>query len=128
MAIRSIRRDAIEKLKEMKKSGDITEDDLKQAEKKTQDLTDKYVKNVDECAQRKEKEIMPSEPERGKRPWPFNRKRMGSGRLCGCPFTSASSWTATADGLKDAFCPAPPAIGRCVQFSHHHPLLFTNRH
>ena len=32
--------------------------DLKQAEKKTQDLTDKYVKNVDECAQRKEKEIM----------------------------------------------------------------------
>lgn len=58
VAIRSIRRDAIEKLKEMKKSGDITEDDLKQAEKKTQDLTDKYVKNVDECAQRKEKEIM----------------------------------------------------------------------
>ena len=50
VAIRSIRRDAIEKLKEMKKSGDITEDDLKQA--------DKYVKNVDECAQRKEKEIM----------------------------------------------------------------------
>ena len=39
VAIRSIRRDAIEKLKEMKKSGDITEDDLKQAEKKTQDLT-----------------------------------------------------------------------------------------
>ena len=58
IAIRSVRRDAIEKLKEMKKSGDITEDDLKQAEKKTQDLTDKYVKNVDECAQRKEKEIM----------------------------------------------------------------------
>ena len=58
VAIRSVRRDAMEKLKEMKKSGDITEDDLKQAEKKTQDLTDKYVKNVDECAQRKEKEIM----------------------------------------------------------------------
>ena len=58
VAIRSIRRDAIEKLKEMKKSGDITEDDLKQAEKKIQDLTDKYVKNAEECAQRKEKEIM----------------------------------------------------------------------
>ena len=42
----------------MKKSGDITEDDLKQAEKKTQDLTDKYVKSAEECAQRKEKEIM----------------------------------------------------------------------
>ena len=58
VAIRSIRRDAIEKLKPMKKNGELTEDDLKQAEKKTQDLTDKYVKNVDECAQRKEKEIM----------------------------------------------------------------------
>ena len=58
VAVRSIRRDAIEKLKEMKKTGDITEDDLKQAEKKIQDLTDKYVKNAEECAQRKEKEIM----------------------------------------------------------------------
>ena len=58
VAIRSIRRDAIEKLKEMKKAGDLTEDDLKQAEKKTQDLTDKYVKKEEECAQRKEKEIM----------------------------------------------------------------------
>ena len=50
--------DAIEKLKEMKKTGDITEDDLKQAEKKIQDLTDKYVKNAEDCAQKKEKEIM----------------------------------------------------------------------
>ncbi len=58
VAIRSIRRDAIERLKEMKKTGDITEDDLKQAEKKTQDLTDKYVKNADSCFERKEKEIM----------------------------------------------------------------------
>ena len=58
VAIRAIRRDAIEKLKEMKKGGDITEDDLKQGEKKTQDLTDKYVKKAEECAQRKEKEIM----------------------------------------------------------------------
>ena len=58
VAVRSIRRDAIEKLKEMKKNGEITEDDLKQAEKKTQDLTDKYVKSADESAQRKEKEIM----------------------------------------------------------------------
>ena len=53
VAIRAIRRDAIEKLKEMKKAGDITEDDLKQAEKKTQDLTDKYVKNAEDCAQQK---------------------------------------------------------------------------
>lgn len=58
IAIRAVRRDAIEKLKEMKKTGDITEDDLKQAEKKTQDLTDKFVKNVEECFSKKEKEIM----------------------------------------------------------------------
>ncbi len=58
VAIRAIRRDAIEKLKEMKKSGDVTEDDLKQGEKKIQDLTDKYVKNADACFERKEKEIM----------------------------------------------------------------------
>lgn len=58
VAVRSIRRDAIEKLKDMKKNGDITEDDLKQAEKKTQDLTDKYIKNADESFKRKEKEIM----------------------------------------------------------------------
>ena len=42
----------------MKKTSEITEDDLKQAEKKIQDLTDKYVKNVDSCFAAKEKEIM----------------------------------------------------------------------
>lgn len=58
VAIRAIRRDAIEKLKDMKKNGDLTEDDQKQGEKKIQDLTDKYVKNADASFQRKEKEIM----------------------------------------------------------------------
>lgn len=58
VAVRAIRRDAIEKLKEMKKTGDITEDDQKQGEKKIQDLTDKYVKEADAVFQRKEKEIM----------------------------------------------------------------------
>ena len=58
VAVRAIRRDAIEKLKEMKKASEITEDDLKHGEKKIQDLTDKYVKNVEECFSSKEKEIM----------------------------------------------------------------------
>lgn len=58
VAVRSIRRDAIERLKEMKKSSDITEDDLKQSEKQAQELTDKYIKNCDACYARKEKEIM----------------------------------------------------------------------
>ncbi len=58
VAVRSIRRDGIEKLKDMKKKSEITEDDLKQAEKKAQELTDKYVKNIDACAADKEKEIL----------------------------------------------------------------------
>ena len=58
IAIRSVRRDAIEKLKALKKSSEITEDDLKQGEKKIQDLTDKYCKEVDQIAQSKDKEIM----------------------------------------------------------------------
>ena len=58
VAIRSIRRDGIEKLKEKKKNAEITEDDLKVAEKKMQDLTDKYCKEIDAEATAKEKEIM----------------------------------------------------------------------
>lgn len=56
--IRNVRREAIDKLKEMKKSGDLTEDDLKQGEKKMQDLTDKFVKEVDAISASKQKEIM----------------------------------------------------------------------
>ena len=56
--MRSIRRDAMEKLKDMKKKSEITEDDLKNAEKKMQDLTDKFCKEIDGTAAVKEKEIM----------------------------------------------------------------------
>lgn len=58
VALRSIRRDAIEKLKAMKKEGALTEDDLKQAEKKAQDITDKSVKAVDERSAAKQKEVL----------------------------------------------------------------------
>lgn len=58
VAIRSIRRDAIDKLKQMKKNGELTEDDLKDAEKKAQNLTDKYCKEVESVQAKKEKEIM----------------------------------------------------------------------
>ena len=58
VAIRSIRRDGMDKLKALKKNSEITEDDLKNAEKKMQDLTDKYCKEIDSHAARKEKEIM----------------------------------------------------------------------
>lgn len=58
VAIRSIRRDAVDKLKNMKKNSDITEDDLKQGEKKIQDVTDKYCKQIDAMSADKTKEIM----------------------------------------------------------------------
>lgn len=56
--VRNVRRDAIDKLKAMKKAGELTEDDLKQGEKKTQDLTDKYTKEVDRLSAAKQKEIL----------------------------------------------------------------------
>ena len=58
VALRSIRRDAIEKLKAMKKNSEITEDDLKDGEKEVQKITDGFVKEVDELAAAKEKEIL----------------------------------------------------------------------
>ncbi|MEE1060681.1 MAG: ribosome-recycling factor, partial [Ruminococcus sp.] len=56
--IRNVRRDAIDALKAMKKSGELTEDDLKHGEKKTQDLTDKFIKDVDSRSAAKQKEVM----------------------------------------------------------------------
>ena len=58
VAVRNVRREAMDKLKAMKKGGDLTEDDLKQGEKKMQDLTDKYCKEVETVEARKKKEIM----------------------------------------------------------------------
>lgn len=58
VAIRSIRRDAIDNFKDMKKKSVITEDDLKDAEKQMQDFTDKFCKEIDGMAEAKEKEIM----------------------------------------------------------------------
>ncbi len=58
VAIRSIRRDTLEKFKAMKKNSEITEDDLKTCEKDVQNLTDKFVKEIDEVVYAKEKEIL----------------------------------------------------------------------
>ena len=58
IAVRTIRRDAMDKLKDMKKKSEITEDDLKNAEKKMQTLTDRFCKEIDETAAAKDKEIM----------------------------------------------------------------------
>ena len=57
VAIRNIRRDAIDKFKKMQKASDITEDDYKIAEKDIQKLTDDYIKEIDKIAEKKEKEL-----------------------------------------------------------------------
>lgn len=58
VAIRNIRRDANDLAKKMKKDGEMTEDEQKASEKSVQDLTDKYIKEVDAVTAKKEKEIM----------------------------------------------------------------------
>ena len=55
--IRNARRDGIEMYKKQKKDGEITEDDLKTIEKDIQDMTDKYIKEIDSITSDKEKEI-----------------------------------------------------------------------
>ena len=58
VAVRNIRREANELSKKQKKDGDMTEDELKASDKAVQDLTDKYIKNIDEVTARKNKELM----------------------------------------------------------------------
>ena len=58
VAIRNIRRDAMEKFKAMKKKSEITEDDLKELEEDPQKLTDKRCKEIDDLTAKKEAELM----------------------------------------------------------------------
>lgn len=58
VAIRSIRRDAIEQIKKLKKDGEVTEDDQKKLEEQAQKLTDSTIKDIDKIVADKEKEIM----------------------------------------------------------------------
>lgn len=58
VAIRSIRRDAMDKLKKMQKASEITEDDLKEGEDEVQKITDEFIKEIDKISAAKEKEVM----------------------------------------------------------------------
>ena len=58
VAVRGVRRDALEGFKKQKKDGELTEDDLKGLENDIQKLTDKFVKEIDTIVANKEKEIM----------------------------------------------------------------------
>ena len=57
VAIRNIRREAMEKFKAQKKSSEMTEDDFKDAEKEMQKITDEFITKVDEVTSDKEKEL-----------------------------------------------------------------------
>lgn len=58
VAIRNIRRDANENIKKNEKDKKISEDDSRKGQEKVQEMTDKYIKNLDEVANKKEKEVM----------------------------------------------------------------------
>lgn len=58
IAIRNIRREMVDSVKKMEKDKEISEDELKVAEKEIQDLTDKYIKEIDAVVERKEKELL----------------------------------------------------------------------
>ena len=58
VAVRNVRREAMDKFKAMKKAGELTEDDQKNLEEEVQKLTDKYVKVIDETCAAKNQEIM----------------------------------------------------------------------
>ncbi len=58
VAVRNIRRDAMEEIKKKTKKSELTEDDQKNLEKELQDLTDKRCKEIDELTAKKEKELM----------------------------------------------------------------------
>ena len=58
IAVRNVRRDAMDKFKAQKKSGELTEDDQKNLEEETQKLTDKFIKQIDSICADRDKEIM----------------------------------------------------------------------
>ena len=58
VAIRNIRRDANDKIKAMKKNSELTEDEAKTGDKNVQDLTDKYIKEIDKITADKTREVM----------------------------------------------------------------------
>lgn len=58
VAIRNVRRDAMDDIKKLKKDNEITEDDQKTGEKKLQDITDDYIKQAEAITKKKEEEVL----------------------------------------------------------------------
>ena len=98
VAVRNIRRDAMDKFKKEQKKGEITEDDLKDLDKDMQKLTDDYTKEVDKLTAAKEKELFEI--------WWRAQQKKTARRGRSSPATSPLSWTATAAGRRSAGCRA----------------------
>ena len=109
VAIRNIRRDAMETFKKKQKASELTEDDLKIAEKDLQKLTDDMCKELDALLEKKEKELMED----------FSPKDSSRGRLTktACLVMLPSSWTATAAGRRSAVFRARRATRRARRAS-----------
>ena len=58
VAVRNVRRDSMDDLKKLKKDNSITEDDLKYGEEELQDITDKYIKQIEDMMKKKEEEVL----------------------------------------------------------------------
>lgn len=58
VAVRNVRRDSMDDIKKLKKDNEITEDDQKTAEKKLQDITDDYIKQIEAITKKKEEEVL----------------------------------------------------------------------
>ncbi|MGX8698586.1 MAG: ribosome-recycling factor, partial [bacterium] len=56
-AVRNVRRDAMDAFKKLQKKSEITEDDLKNVEKDLQQMTDDYIRKIDDVTARKDKEL-----------------------------------------------------------------------
>ena len=58
VVVRNARRDGIDEAKKLQKDGEITEDELKQAESEIQKITDKNIEEIDNILNKKEQEVM----------------------------------------------------------------------
>ena len=106
VAVRNIRRDAMENFKKQQKASEITEDELKLAEKDLQKMTDDSCKELDKLLENKEKELMSVG-------WACSRKSMkrrDRWTWAACPAISLSLWTATVVGQRSVGFRALPAI------------------
>ncbi len=101
IAVRNVRRDGIDQLKQDEKKHEISEDERKRSENEVQKLTDEKVAEIDAILAAKDKEILQKRPPIRPKP---DRTSLPS------PGTSPSSWTAMAAGQNAADCRASPAI------------------